>query len=210
MMSDMTLKRFGFQLQQTLRDKDAYSHPFVCTGSPPVHGVFIVGHNAATRLSEQFSNYWSDVKGFDKPKFLRDYRSQPRREGKLKGARQRIEVIADIVSQENLLDTNIYTHSTETEAQLERQNKTTNVFEFLLTTLEPQVVLAHGWKAIKFFRRRCVGIIHATTSPQLAKFNGVEFELICTGHLSRMALDAAENIGRSLQQYLRGRVEHLG
>ena len=202
------MREFSIALEQCLREKDSYSHPFVCAGSPPIGGIFVVGHNAATRLSEPFCNYWSKEGGFKKSKFLDDYRSQPRREGRLKGARLRIEEIAKVVGPENLLDTNIYTHSTETENDLKKENKGTEVFEFLLSTLKPQVVLAHGWKAIKFFRKRA-GVANATPYPQIADFEGHKFALVCSRHLSRIAVDAARDIGANLQKELRSRVSHL-
>ena len=44
--------------------KGAYARPLVCEGSPLKCRSFIVGLNAATRLSNPFLCYWSNSTGF--------------------------------------------------------------------------------------------------------------------------------------------------
>ena len=197
----MKLRNFHAALKECLSDIDPNSHPFVCDGSPFGRRIVIVGHNPATRLSEPFWSYWDDTTGFKKTKFLKHYCAQ---RGKLKGARQRIEKIAEAIGQENVLDTNIYVPATRTEAELSAKDKKTEVIRFLLPMFSPRIVWAHGWKAIKFFRKNCIGFERATSIPQPVSFGGVQFNIICSRHLSRIGIEDAIQIAKGLIRTLDG------
>jgi hypothetical protein len=53
------------------RLSDNHARPFVCHGSPLECRVFVVGLNAATRLDQPFTAFWSDETGFDRDAFSR-------------------------------------------------------------------------------------------------------------------------------------------
>jgi hypothetical protein len=63
----MALAEFRRGLERYVQNP--YARPFVCTGSPLNCRSFIVGRNAATRLSKPFKSYWSDQDGVDRKAF---------------------------------------------------------------------------------------------------------------------------------------------
>jgi hypothetical protein len=189
------LEGFGARLKSLLQNKDKHSHPFMCDGSPIGRKVFVVGHNPATRLSEPFSSYWSDEVGCNKLKFLEDYKRQRNR---LKGVRRRIEQIAALIGQENILDTNIYTQVSTTEALLKDRHKTTDVFEFLLSELRPRVLLAHGKPSKSFFEKRC----NLGSDRNTALWDNIEFKLVRSRHLSRISNVEFDRIGEALKAHV--------
>jgi hypothetical protein len=88
---------------------------------------------------------------------------------------------------------------------LSKEDKTTDMFEYLLRQIKPRVVLAHGNQAIKFFSRRCAGFTEdiELLSPQTVRLDDLEFQLICSRHLSRTANEKAKKLGLLLAEVLR-------
>jgi uracil-DNA glycosylase len=106
---------------------------------------------------------------------------------------------------------------TPTEAELLREqkknkeHKKTDVIEYLLKTIRPKVVLAHGGKAKNFFRRRCRDFVEDSVTPRKVTWDAWQwqFRLLCSPQLSfrgrthQWAAEEAERIGHVLADALR-------
>ena len=126
--------------------------PFVCDGSPPDCESFIVGANAATVMGD-FWDFWHSGIGMDKATWFEAYKAdraqQPLRAGKtrrlaLSPTRRNIDLVVEGASPFRCLETNVFSVASSTTALLKPADRTTAVFEFLLQTIKPRVVLAHG------------------------------------------------------------------
>ena len=193
-MTTERLDAFRASLKINLTGRDNRSHPFMCDGSPLDCKLFVVGLNAATKLSRPFWTYW-DQSGLQKKKFIEDYVAQ---RGHLRGARRRIELIADGVGYQRTLDTNIYFHSTRTAKELRRIHKDHRVFEFIFKGIKPKIMLAHGRQAVQFFRERCPDFIEDTECPQKVTFQGFVVDLLCSPHLCLVSIERTKKIAAIL------------
>jgi hypothetical protein len=195
----VTLDEFRSELERQL--PSPYSRPFVCDGSPLKCRIFIVGTNSARLVEKPFFSFWDPSYGFKKKEFIRELEQKP---GGLTPTRKNIQNVADAAGQKVTLDTNIYLCPTGRAKHLNKEDKKTDVFEFLLRKIEPELVLAHGNEAIKFFGRRCAGFIEDRVAPQAVTLDGLEFQLLCSRHLSyQTSGEHAKKIGRALAEVLR-------
>ncbi len=201
----MTLREFRSQLDKLL--PSPISRPCVCDGSPLECRIFIVGTNSARKVEKPFLSLWSDSRGFKKAELIRELEKLP---GGLTITRKRIEIIADAVGQQVTLDTNIYLKSTRTEEELQEEDKNTDVIEYLLRTIRPKVVLAHGDKAKKFFGKHCRDFVDDSVTPRKVTWDAWQwqFRLLCSPHLRfrgrthQWAAEEAERIGHVLAEAL--------
>ena len=152
--------------------KDAYARPFVCEGSPLDCRSFIVGLNAATRLSTRFSCYWSDSVGFDRGKFECDYRKMRPQTGR--GNRPRIEVIAKEIAP--CLETNLYAIPTSKAVQLTEENRRNPVICYLFRIIKPELVFVHSNEPIHFFEEK-TGCSGFTGEAKRVRWQGHDFWL---------------------------------
>ena len=106
---------------------------------------FIVGLNAATRLTDTFWSYWSDSIGFNRKKFDNDY-SEHRSK---RGNRPRIEAIAKQIGP--CLETNIYAIPTRKARQLSREDRQNPIIGYLFQAIKPDLVFVHSNGPIRFF-----------------------------------------------------------
>lgn len=109
----------------------AGSRPFVCDGSPFECEAFIVGQEVAT-MGLDFWRFWSDERGFDRDAFLAEYRAERQQRGKRDSISQTRKVVHYVI-----------------ESAYPVKCLTTNaddlrVLQFLLESIRPKVVLAHG------------------------------------------------------------------
>jgi hypothetical protein len=178
--------------------------PFVFDGSPLRCRIFIVGTNSARLVEKPFSSFWDASYGFKKKEFIRELEQKP---PGLTRTRKAIEIVAKAAGQNVTLDTNLYMPSTAREKDLKKEDKKTDVLEFLLREIKPQLVLTNGNKAIKFFRRRCAVFVENRVTPQTVTLNEVKFQLLCSRHLSRISFADANNIGQALANALRTRAQ---
>jgi len=196
----MTLEEFRKSLEQQLPNPN--SRPFVCDGSPLDCRIFIVGTNSARLVKKPFFSFWDPSCGFKKTEFLEALKQV---RGGLTRTRKNIEHVADAAGRKATLDTNIYLFPTAQALHLKKEDKTTEVFEFLMRTIKPAVVLAHRNAAIKFFRRRCRDFDDRKTA-QTVTWDACQwqFRLFCSCHLgfrrltNEAAATEARRIGRSL------------
>ena len=171
--TDMTLKRFREELEPLMPSPDA--RPFTCTGSPLECRLFIVGLNSATQLKQDFfGRYWCDDSGFLRDVFEDDYSHKRKK----KGTRPRNEVFMKAASPELCLETNIYAVPTKKASQLKREDKNTDIIEYLIKTIRPAGIFVHTKEPIEFFQKisGCNNI--AGDEPKLVKIFGQPTQLL--------------------------------
>jgi uracil-DNA glycosylase len=136
--------------------------PFVCDGNPLECNIFIVGINPATEMEVKFEEFWNK-EGFNKQKWLEAYKIErvkaPLKNGKKKRlpispTRRSIEHIVKNINSGKILETNLYIKQTKEERQLNKEDKKTDIFEFLISEIKPQIIVLHGKSAIDFFIKR--------------------------------------------------------
>lgn len=176
---------------------DGFERPFVCNGSPLLARSFIVGLNAATRLSRPFQCYWSDETGFDYGKFQADYAAT----GKRKGNRRVIEAISAQIAP--CLETNLFAVPTRRARELRREDREkSGLVEYLFGIIRPAVVFAHGSDSVKYFaeKTRATGFCEA---PVWASWQETNFVLLGrSGPLYTVSTGDAKNIGDKLAKFL--------
>lgn len=207
-----SLRRFRAALEQAMAGQ-IDSRPFVCAGSPYECKIFIVGFNPATTLSEPFWNFWNDLTGFDKERWLATYKQersrQPLKPGRTRRAvvsntRQRIEWIVFEAVPAKVLETNVYGKPTSSECGLRADDKNTDVFDFLLSEINPRAILLHGKEARDIFENRYGCRLKSGTFadilPNPCTIDEKAVDIIALPHLSRgCSRDAAEAIGKALK-----------
>ena len=198
----MDLSKFEEGLKRFVNLKDPDARPFVCDGPPPKRGFFVVGVNPAMRLAKPFDDYWSKSTGFDKTRYLRDFKDQ--RGGRYTRTRERIEQIAANAGREFTLDTNIYWRPTRRRRELKREHEITKGFIYLMSELQPKVVFAHGNDAFCFFQEYFPDLTKGDMTFRLRSWNGFEFALTSGRHLCLTGIEEAENIGRRVRKVLVG------
>jgi hypothetical protein len=195
----MTLQEFRAGLEAYLA-ADRCARPFVCTGSPLDCRSFIVGLNAATRLSNPFLSYCSDSTGFDRHKFNRDYREV--RSQASTGNPPRIEAIAKAIAP--CLETNLFAIPTRSAKQLTKDDRQNPIICFLFRAIRPELVVAHSNEPIHFFAERtgCAGF---TSEVKRARWQGHEFWLFGLARaLYTLRIQDAAACGAKLATHLGG------
>ena len=132
--------------------------PFVCDGNPLNACIFLVGYNARESSPRSFWDYWNDQKGFNKQRWLGDYRSARRaRKEKLllSRTRERIERITNAAKPCQVVETNIYSVASESKRSLRSASKGTAIFDWLLQTIGPAVIILHGVDAQRHLEGLC-------------------------------------------------------
>ena len=174
--------------------KDDHSRPFVCNGSPLKCHAFIVGLNAATRLHEPFSSYWSDEAGFLLKKFSDDY---PRRR---RGNRPVIESISREL--QPCLETNLYAKPSKSARNLTEADRKYSVIEYLFCAIRLRLVFVHSNEPIEFFKSR-TGSLDLGCEAKPARWHGHEFLLSARpGPLYILGTKGGSILGRRLAGFL--------
>ena len=180
----------------------------MCDGSPLDCRIFIVGTNSARKVEKRFWSLWSDSRGFKKAELIREL-------DKLSGGRTKtrknMEIVAQAAGPEITLDTNIWLQPTRTVPDLPKDDKNTDVIEYLLKTIRPRIVLAHGGKAKKFFKKHCRDFVDDSVTPRKITWDAWQwhFRLLCSYHLSFQGkgkirhAEEAERIGQAVADALR-------
>lgn len=163
-----TLEGFEKKLENLI-GKPTVLRPFVCDGSPLECDVFIVGLNPATGMKSGFWDFWRPGIGFDKRAWL-DIYSQERmasltssgnKKASTSNTRKRINWIMEEANSEghciSFLETNIYAFPTKRKKDLKPEHKITDVFEFLVSEINPKIILVHGNDANEILTRLRVG-----------------------------------------------------
>ena len=136
--------------------------PFVCDGSPLTCDVFIVGFNPATSMSADFWQFWRVGEGFDKAAWFEAYKKdrqvRPLKPGKtrrnaISPSRRVIDWVVESASPFRCLETNIHLASTEQAVDLVSAQRVTATFDFLLSSIKPRIVVAHGAPAVEHMQK---------------------------------------------------------
>ena len=188
----LTLAQFDAGLREAMADIPD-PRPFVCQGNPLDCDIFIVGFNAATTMAQPFWDFWDPARGFDKEAwftaYCQDRASRPLKPGrtrrnKVSATRSRIQWVTQGLSPLQALETNIYTRPTPAAADLAHRDRESAVFRFLVETIRPRLLLAHGVEV----RRHLETLFHCTipqavTTP--VTFRGLGFHIHAVPHFSR-------------------------
>jgi hypothetical protein len=87
-------------------------------------------------------------------------------------------------------------------ADLDRSQRTTEIFEFLLRRVKPKLVYAHSNEPIKYFQQ-FTNKDFFSGNPQTIKWEDREFLLLATpGPLFSMGYQEASMLGRTLTEYI--------
>ncbi len=174
------------------------SWPFLCDGSPLKCRIFIVGTNPGAKVEKPFWSFWTDSRGFKRAEFIRELTQL---DGGLKQTRKTVENLVDAAGQKVTLDTNVYSCWSPRAKYLTAEEKKTDVFEYLLHSIRPRIVLAHGDEAKQFFRKRGITLMEDRLRP--INLDGLKIELLSRRHLSYQTSYAeARKIGRALAKAL--------
>jgi len=207
-----SLHKFRTALERTMTGQ-IDSRPFVCSGSPYECKIFIVGFNPATTTSEPFWTFWNDATGFDKERWFKHYKlersRQPLKPGKTRRAavsntRKIIDYIVSEVRPAKVLETNVYGKPTSSERELSASRKTIDVFDFLLSEINPGTILLHGKEARDIFANKYNCHLKLGTFADIfsnpCTINENTVDIIALPHLSRgCSRAAAEAIGQALK-----------
>jgi hypothetical protein len=119
--------------------------PFLCDGLPFEKKVFLVGINPATKIN--FWKFWSQESGCDKNGWLEEYKKL---NGKIGPTRKRIEIFLSQAQKLKILETNIYPFYSPRFKELKAENKNPDLFNFLVETIKPKLIIGFGKPVIKF------------------------------------------------------------
>lgn len=117
-----------------------HSRPFICDGQPFGCDVALVGINPAT--DTPFWPHWHPESGFDRKAWIQDYRR--RHTGKRTPTRDRIEHLVKAVAPLRLVELNLYHSPSRSASELSNDKRNTELFEYLLQTLQPRALIVHG------------------------------------------------------------------
>jgi len=141
---------------QTLDDKlreltryESDARPFLCEGTPFGCDIFLVGINPAT--STNFWDHWSPQTGCNKKGWINKYLEN--HNGKLNPTRKRIELFFEYSSPVRVLETNIFPFPSDRENDLDPMYRDTALFDYLVRTIQPKVILGHGASVIKYLSK---------------------------------------------------------
>jgi hypothetical protein len=190
---DKALDHFEMDLARLIgRPTDL--RPFVCDGPPLTCEAFIVGFNPATELSSDFWDFWKPDYGFDKRAWLQHYISDRRAAGHrktLSPTRNLIERVIEAAHPVRCLETNIYAAPSKSAGDLAEHRRITAPFDFLLETIGPKVILAHGRDAIAHVTNRA----HNADVIESYHFASREFR--------NLGIAEAQRLGRSVREKAR-------
>lgn len=189
---DKQLHKLIDKLTNGERKKKDVIRPFLCESLPLECPIFLVGINPSK--TAPFWPRWSRTKGCNKQGWLVDYLEI---NGSLSPTRHRIEILVKTISPTQCLETNIYTAVSPDEGSLTREQCSTEVFDFLLKTVRPRIVFAHGKSVVNHLND-----LNELTGSEIpfhklneadcpldlftkVKFDGFTFDVVAGPHLSR-------------------------
>jgi len=190
------LKKFEESLL-SLIGKPTHLRPFVCDGSPLECSVFIIGFNPATTMTEDFWSFWQSDYGFNKTLWFKAYKNdrltQPLKPGKkrrnsISNTRRILEWILEEALPIKCLETNIYAAPSKQAIDLSINNKVTAPFNFLLETIKPKIIIAHGQDATDYIKSinlpvQTIFVKHLSRgwSQESARKLGCQIKSLCLG-----------------------------
>lgn len=162
--------------------------PFVCDGSPYDCKIFVVGHNPATEIG--FWPYWDDCTGFDKDTWFEDYTNVRRRQGEppVSRTRRKLDKLTELVAPVKVLETNVYPKASKQANKLRAEDRVTRVLDFLITEINPEVIITHGKHAATHFDRKMQKNID-DLEIEAGSINGNSGKFVSVRHASRFWSD---------------------
>jgi hypothetical protein len=177
--------------------------PFVCEGSPMTCDVFLVGFNPATNGTAPFWSYWLSGYGFDKKRWLFDYKACRKPPKKLVSpTRERVDLVVAGLQPFKCLETNIYAVPSVKAKALPAIDRISDPFRFLIGTLKPTVILVHGKPASMLLQ----SLLRIPSLPK-NRFTKINTHfgsvwIYTNRHLSRVKCSAASQLGVKTRQIL--------
>ncbi len=186
------LLRFDQKLRE-LTDEASEARPFLCDGPPSGCEVFLVGVNPGK--SSDFWTHWNVNTGCDKRAWLRDYLAT---HGRYSPTRKRIEILFESLAPLRCLETNVFPHPSPRESALPISQRDTRIFEFLLETIRPRIVFAHGKSAVKHLAKLTqTDLFHGRFTTVTYRDSTVD--IIVGHHLSyQWSFASVEQLGKQL------------
>jgi len=137
------LDRFESELAERI-GRPAYARPFVCHGSPLECRAMVVGSHLATALDLDFWEFWEPGAGFRRAAWEAEYRKARRERGavEVSPTRRILDRITEAAGPARCVEANVHPAGPD-------------VLGFLLESIRPATVLAHGAKAREFFAEYC-------------------------------------------------------
>ncbi len=167
--------------------------PFVCDGNPLECRVFLVGANPATEISKSFWYFWNENAGFNKKQWLEQYiadrANTPLKPGRtrrqaISPTRRGLNWISEGASPIKCLETNVFSKPTESLAELEKGDRSTGIFQFLIREISPILVVAHGKDAREYLEAESGGTFLEGILSSSKVFSH-DTKILCVSHLSR-------------------------
>ena len=195
----MNLREFRSNLQKIeKRLPSDISWPFLCDGSPLKCRIFVVGSYPARKIEEPFWGFWDDTHGFKRAKFIKKLEDLT---GGLTRTRRYLEIVVDAAGPSDTLETNIYPYEKLKAMDSTAEHKRTDAFDYLLHTIRPQIILAYGSEAKKFFRNRSIAFEENRLNT--INLDGLRIKLLPRQQLSyRTSHEKAREIGWTLARAL--------
>lgn len=204
----MTPTDFKEKLKELIGN-DMKLRPFVCDGNPLACEAFIVGFNPATDSERGFLEFWEEPTGFDRKSWLENYiverMTAPLKLGKtrrqrLSNTRQRLEWIVASAKPTNVLETNLFSRPSSDEKSLAKENRVTDIFDFLVQTIQPKAILLHGKEAKEYFEK-CIGEKLSSERFMPIEYQGSVINLMAVSHFSRgWSLKNSVALGKQLAE----------
>lgn len=193
----MTHSEFANQLRAIAGEGAGW--PFVCDGSPFDCQIAVVGINPATDVP--LWPHWSDGAGVNRAGWLQDYLSRYQKYTRTRACYERL---VKAIAPARVLETNIIHHYSARERDLPKElRKRTEVFNYLIETLKPKILLVHGRSAVRHLQDL------TSTSFERGKFtpvrytNDVVFDVISHYHLSyQLSFEKVDELGEKLRRRL--------
>lgn len=203
-----SLSEFSASLRSLLADRPL-SRPFICDGSPLDCQVMLVGFNAATPMQAGFLDFWSDQNGFDFSAWQQAYIAERQAKGNAAHSatrrnlnRLQTAATAPSVSGSILLETNIFDHPSANKKQLLKTQQDTQIFDFLLHSVQPKIVISHGKDANQYLANRYQQQANPDDWVELTH-QGQTFCWYATSHLSRgWSYEKLDALGQQIAEKL--------
>lgn len=182
---------------ENLIGRPSLLRPFVCDGSPLDCRVFVVGINPATSMTEDFWSFWRPGVGFDKTSWYEAYKRHraqlPLKPGRTRrhavsSTRRILDLVVEAATPVRCLETNLFGMASAAASDLPMNARSTEVLDFLLPTIKPELVVAHGSGAAAYVTEHVPGA-----------------EVWTVSHFSRgWSFDEARKLGTRIRSHTAG------
>lgn len=152
----MPLQQLRSTLEQHL-DKDTPARPFICTGSPLDCDIMMVGYNPSrdVGLASFDAEIWDDEKGFDRERFVEFYDRAGHEQKSIAWNRNHLfqQNFIDEMAGYRIVETYLYSTITAKKSLLTDQQKSTQVFDALVASVKPKIIMTQNIDVAKYFER---------------------------------------------------------